>query len=93
MKKAFEQEVAGYEKLAEDNRSAVDHMFEFAERAFGNGQELLVLVTELTTNDHCASFIGRYPSQRYHAHNQNLLFRERDKEIMLEMKTLNLEEL
>jgi hypothetical protein len=54
------------------------------------GQELLILVTELTINEYSARFISRYGCQEYFAHNKELLFYERQKEIIRETEALEL---
>ena len=52
---------------------------------------MLILVTELTINPHSARFISRYGCKEYFAHNKELLFYERQKEIIREMEKLELE--
>ena len=47
---------------------------------------MLILVTELTINPHSARFISRYGCKEYFAHNKELLFYERQKEIIREME-------
>ena len=66
-------------------------MFAFCEDAFGEGQELLILVTELTINSFTSRFISRYGCKEYFAHNKELLFYERQKEIIAELEELKLE--
>ena len=59
--------------------------FDFCETAFGEGQELVVFVTELTVNRYSAWFIGENGCDRYYKYNKGLLFRERQKGILEEM--------
>ena len=66
-------------------------MFVFCERVFGEGQEILILVTELTINFYGACFIGRYGCKEYFAHNKELLFYERQKEIIQKIEDLETE--
>ena len=65
-------------------------LFTFAEQAFPDGQELLILVTELTVNPTSAEFIRRYGCEKYFAHNKDLLFYERRKEIDERLRRLDL---
>ena len=58
------------------------------ERAFGEGQELLILVTELTADSHSAQFIARYGSEDYYRHNKALLVYERQETILRELEEL-----
>ena len=54
------------------------------------GQELLILVTELTINYYAATFISRYGCDAYFTHNQELLFYERQQEIISQLESLEL---
>ena len=83
----------GQGELKEKAREAgrrLSNVFRFCEDVFDEGQELLILVTELTINEYSARFISRYGCQEYFAHNKELLFYERQKEIIREMEALEL---
>lgn len=68
--------------------------FKFCEDAFGNGQEILILVTELTIDPISTSFISQFGSKEYFDHNKDLLFYERENEIDQALAQLdNLDEL
>ena len=67
------------------------HMFEFCEEVFNEGNEILILVTELTINYYTAMFISRYGCKKYFEHNKELLFYERQKEIIAQINDMNLE--
>ena len=66
----------------------LSNMFRFCEGAFGEGQELQILVTELTISDYGAKFISRYGCAEYYAHNQGLLLNDRRKELLEEIDAL-----
>ena len=68
--------------------TALENTFAFCERAFSEGQELLILVTELTADRHSAHFIARYGSDGYYRHNKALLVYERQQTILRELDTL-----
>ena len=68
----------------------LSNLFKFCEEVFGEGQELLILVTELTISTYGASFISRYGCKEYFNHNKELLFYERQKEIISELENLEL---
>ena len=65
-------------------------MFQYCEEAFLDGQELLILVTELTLSYYGTHYISRYGCQEYFKHNKELLFYERQKEIIQEIETIEL---
>ena len=69
----------------------LEHLFGFMEEIFGDGQEMVTLVAELTLNPYSAQFISRYGSQKYFAHNKELLFYERQKTLVAEILKLDLD--
>ncbi len=68
----------------------LSNIFKFCEKAFTGEQEMLILVTELTINHHTAQFIGKYGCDEYFKHNKELLFYERQQEIIEELTSLDL---
>ena len=55
-----------------------------------DGNELVVLVTELTMNAYSARFIGLYGSADYQKHNEELMIHERQDDILNEIESLEL---
>ena len=93
LKTAFDKETNALKKQADDAGKKLSNVFTFCEAAFGSeSQELLILVTELTISFYAARFISRYGCKEYFAHNKELLFYERQKEIIREIENLNLDE-
>lgn len=95
---AFQTAKAAFDKRVKDLDTAVkaagkqlSNVFKFCEEVFPEGQELLILVTELTINSHASKFISRYGCPEYFAHNRELLFYERQKDIILDLERLELE--
>ena len=80
-------------KAAQAAGGALENSFAFCETAFGEGRELLILVTELTADSHSAHFIARYGSDGYYRHNKALLVYERQQTILRELDALGDEEL
>ena len=92
VKKRFDSENDKLKKSAAAARTRLDNMFAFCEKVFPEGQELLILVTELTLNPAAARFIGKYGCDAYFRNNKNLLFYERQTEIIRSIEELKLEE-
>lgn len=89
LKEAFDKETA---QLKEENsriQKRLHNLFAFSETAFMDGNEVLVLVTELTVNAYSARFIALYGSEDYHRHNEDLMLHERQDDIMKEIDALN----
>ena len=68
-------------------------MFKFLEKVFDEGQEMLIIVTELTANTYTARFISKYGCEEYFKHNKDLLFYERQRDIERTLKELNLDDI
>ena len=91
LKKDFDQRMAGLHKSAGDAGKKLSNLFRFCGEVFPDGQELLILVTELTLNPHCARLIGRYGCKEYYERNKELLFYERQQEIIRKMEDIDWE--
>ena len=89
LKKDFDQRIAGLRKSAGDAGKKLSNLFRFCGEVFPDGQELLIMVTELTLNPHCARFIGRYGCKEYYERNKELLFYERQQEIIRKMEDID----
>ena len=92
VKKDFDARVKNMKRQAEDAGKKLQNVFTFCEDIFEDGQEMLILVTELTINPHSARFISRYGCDKYFAHNKELLFYERQREIIREIEELEMED-
>ncbi len=88
IKTGFAQEVSQLSKDAEHGGNRLDCLFRFVETVWADGQEMLILVTELTSSRWGARFISRYGCQRYYAHSESLAFYERQVEIIKRIEQL-----
>lgn len=79
-----------FKKKVEDGKKVLSNMFSFAEEVFEEGQEILIIVTELTINYYTVQFISHYGCKEYFNHNKELLFYERQKEIISELESIEL---
>lgn len=70
--------------------SRLHALFAFAEQAFGDGHEMLILVTELTVGKYSSAFIAAFGSEDYTRHNQELMLSERQSDLQAKIATLNL---
>ena len=69
---------------------ALSNVFHFVEEVFKDGQEMLILVTELTANYYTADYISHFGCKEYFEHNKDLLFYDRQKEIISQLDQLEL---
>lgn len=89
LKVDFDQRITGLRKSAAGAGKKLTNLFRFCGEVFPDGQELLILVTELTINPHCARFMGRYGCKEYYERNRELLFYERQQEIIQKMENID----
>lgn len=92
LKESFDSRTKALKKQADAAGKQLSNVFIFCEEVFGEGQELLILVTELTISYYGAHFISRYGCKEYFNHNKELLFYERQKEIITELEKLEFED-
>lgn len=93
LKKVFDAHSKALKKDAAAVKNSMNNIFKFANEAFGEGQEILIIVTELTVNTYSSSFIKKFGCEEYFTYNKSLMFYERGKEITEEIQKLDLEEL
>ena len=91
IKKDYEEQVKKLKKSATEAGKRLSNMFLFCEDVFPDGQEMLIIVTELTINPHASGFINKYGCTEYFKHNKDLLVYDRQQEIEDELKALNLD--
>lgn len=90
LKEDFDSRTKALKKHVDDTGEKLSNAFKFCEDAFGEGQEILIFITELTISSRAAQFISRYGCKEYFAHNKELLFYERQKEIIIELENFEL---
>ncbi len=75
---------------AQETKEDMNNVFRFCEKSFGSGQEIVILITELTMNNYSSSFISRYGCEEYFKYNKELLFSERQKDIVTRIENLDI---
>ena len=93
MKNAFDSETADFRVRAARTKKRLENLFTFVENAFVEGNEMLILVTELTVNNDSARFIGQFGCPSYERHNSELMLSERGGDLQKEIEGLHLDEL
>jgi hypothetical protein len=90
IKQHFDKRVKQLETNAASINSRLHNAFDFTESVFGEGQEMLIFVTEMTSDYYLAKFINMNGSDDYFKHNKELQFDVRRREIETEIKLLDL---
>ncbi len=81
----FGGEVEKRSTLAQGAKAELDHAFAFLEETFGQGQELVLFVTELTASPDASWFIESFGCDAYFRHNRELLFDDAHRRIREEI--------
>ena len=90
LKKDFDARVEKLKKDVIKTRMQITNLFIFSDDVFGDGQEQLIIVTELTASKDTAAFIGKFGCEEYFRHNRDLLLYERQGEIAQALEDMNL---
>jgi hypothetical protein len=88
----FNEKHADLKEASQNTINELSNAFKFMEKCFGDGQEMLVFVTELTINDYTTSFISHYGCNEYFKHNKELLLYDRHKEIIREIEIFDIDD-
>lgn len=96
LKKKYSALVAGMKQETARVQEELHSLFAFAEEAFAGsggvpGNEMLILVTELTVDSAGAGFIATFGSPDYKRHNEELMLTERSDEIRAQIAELKLD--
>lgn len=84
----FDGQVAGMKEQVAKIALRLHHLFEFTGRAFGEGNEMLVLVTELTINSGSSRYISMFGCEDYQKYNKLLMVSERQEDLRGEIEKL-----
>ncbi len=77
VQEAFTRQVEQREAAAAEAGRALEAAFDFMEKAFGPGQEMVVFITELSLGPASGPFIAENGCERYDQYSQNLLLDSR----------------
>lgn len=89
IKADFDAQVAAMRRDAAGAKAKMENMLSFAEKVWPEGQEMLILVTELTISWYAARFISRYGCESYYRHNEELMLYERHSRIISQLNILD----
>lgn len=90
VKQKFEGELSVMKAQTMTIKARLENLFSFVEEAFAEGNEMLILVTELTVNHSSARFIGQFGCEAYQRHNESLMLSERQSLLTEEIEALDL---
>lgn len=90
VKQQFDGKVVAMKESVANTSSRLHNLFAFVNEAFEEGNEMLVLVTELTVNAYSARFISMFGCEDYQKYNQLLMVSERQINLREDIAKLDL---
>ena len=88
VKHAFREQTQALDAQNEAVLARLEHAFDFMEAAYGEGQEMVMFITELSANRYAVEFLKENPCDRYYMYNKTLLFDDREKQIREELDAI-----
>ena len=83
--------MAHLKEASEQVSQELHFLFAFAEESFGEGNEMLILVTELTVNTSSSQFIATFGSPDYKRHNEEMMLSGRSNDLKEQIGQLQLD--
>ncbi len=84
----YNKEIAAVRERSDSIREELENLFAFADRAYSGGNEMLILVTEMTVNSYTSRFIARYGCDAYMKYKDEMMLDERNINLQEEIKEL-----
>ena len=81
LKGLFEEKRISLEEQMNETLLLLEHAFDFMELCFGESQEMVVFITELSCSPHAMWFLGENECSRYYRYNKALLFEDREEQV------------
>lgn len=92
VKADFNKRVAAMKSQGALTEKHINNLFAFAKEVFAGGQELLIIVTEMTINKHTVAYLSQYGNAEYFRQNKDLLLYERQIELTGAVDDLKLDD-
>ncbi len=90
IKRMFDAQVGEMKAQVSGTKEKLHSLFAFTREAFGEENEMLILVTELTVNTDSARFIGMFGCEDYQKYNGQLRLSGRQEDLRREIEKLEL---
>lgn len=87
-RQCFTPSAQALEQQAKAQSRRLENCFRFAEAAFGDGQELLLLTSELSHSQQAMRFIAAFGSEAFLRHADALLYRQQERTLQAQCREL-----
>ncbi len=86
----FNAEKEALKAGVENVQSGLHNAFEFTSAAYESGNEMLILLTELTVSETGTRFLSEFGSEDYNRYSSEMMMTEKNTEILSQIEELNL---
>ena len=90
IKAEFDKNVSCMKEEVATTDKHIHNLFEFVSMAFEDGNEMLILVTELTAGTYSSRYMSMFGSDDYQKHSEILMLGERKNKIMEDINGISL---
>ncbi|MBR1674400.1 MAG: AAA family ATPase [Eubacterium sp.] len=90
VKESYDAEVGEMRADVQNTKNRMHNLFDYVEKAFEEGNEMLLLVTEFTVNENSSRFIAQFGSEDYTKASETLMLTERQDAIKREILELDI---
>lgn len=91
LRERFAAEREALEAQTQETGELLEYAFDFMETAFGESQEMVFFITELSANESAMWFIGENECPRYYRYNKALLFEGADAQVRKQLDEIRTE--
>jgi len=88
IQKIYNERLSKYKASTDNVKNIIHNAFVFVENAFDEGNEMLILMTELTVTKECVQFITQYGSEDYNRHNEDMMLSNKSDDILKEIEEI-----
>ena len=88
IKKRYDNDISELKRLVKKTDTRLHNLFSFTEAAFSDGNEMLILVTELTVGKASSNYISLFGCEDYDLYNSKLMLSDRKNDINLKLNNL-----
>ncbi len=89
IKSVYDAKMTEYKKSTMSVKERLHNAFVFVEKAFEDGNEMLILMTELTVIPECVKFITMYGCEDYNRHNEDMMLSNKSDDILKQIEDLD----
>jgi len=89
IKSVYDARMSAYKLNTVSIKERLHNAFVFVEKSYEDGNEMLILMTELTVIPECVKFITMYGCEDYNRHNEDMMLSNKSDDILQQIENLD----